>query len=313
MNAAPNLPPKSTAQRRTAISEGFLALALITLICSFAAGMSSVPERAANLALTPPPGALAAGYTRLVFQEEFDNNSGIDLHDTRKPGFHFYPKLEWGNYTLPAKCIKVQDGVLHLFNPNNHAQGDLFSAVQTGAGEYTGFAVAGGAYFEASIAFDPLYKKKHPATAGFPAFWSNPVEHHFVRPREPFDYLEMDHLEYFPWEYPDHPSYYFNALIKWTASEGKLKSDFVDPVWANRMVSTPPGTDYNRFNTFGSLWVPGATGRVDSYFNNELRRSLKCADYPTLRSGDQQHFMVILGCGQWPMRVDWVRVWAAPQ
>ncbi len=260
---------------------------------------------------TPPPAAQAAGYTRLVFRDEFDDASGIDLKDTRQPGFTFYPRLAWGNFTLSPEHIQIKDGVLHLFNPENHAQADLFSAVKTGDGTYTGFAIGGGAYFEASIAFDPHYKKKNPATNGFPAFWSNPVEHHFLVTPQPYDYLEMDHLEFNPeW----HPSVngYFHAMIKWTAKDG-LNRDFVDPVYENRYIVMPAETDFNAFNTYGALWVPGPDGRTDSYFNNERRRSLPCRDYPKLMAGDTQHFMVILGCGQWPMRVDWVRVWAKPE
>ena len=49
--------------------------------------------------------------------------------------------------------------------------------------------------------------------------------------------------------------------------------------------------------------------RVDTYFNNQLCRSLTAKEYPKLRVGDQQHFIIILGAGQWPIRVDWVRVW----
>lgn len=274
-------------------------------------GLSSAQQNVTRQTVVPPAAARQAGYTRLAFQEEFNDDSGIDMNDTRKPGFNFYPRLAWGNYTLPARYIKVHDGVLHLFNPENHAQADLFSAVKTGAGKYAGFAAGGGAYFEASIAFDPEYKKKNPSIKGFPAFWSNPVEHHFVPAREPYDYLEMDHLEYNSAWYTNHPANYFHALIKWTVNHG-CHRDFVDPVYVNRMINTPADTDYNKFNTFAALWVPGPAGRVDSYFNNTLRRSIPSSAYPKLQSGDGQHFMVILGCGQWPIQVDWVRVWMAP-
>ena len=101
-------------------------------------------------------------------------------------------------------------------------------------------------------------------------------------------------------------------MIKWTAKDG-LNRDFVDPVYKNRYIVMPAETDFNAFNTYGALWIPGPDGRTDSYFNNERRRSLPCRNYPKLSAGDTQHFMVILGCGQWPMRVDWVRVWAKPE
>ena len=283
-------------------------LAIVGLSMS---GMLAAPPESPRQPISPPPAALQAGYTRLAFDEEFNDDSGIDLQDTRKPGFNFYPRLCWGNYVLPAKYIVVKQGILHLYNPQNNAQADLFSAVKTGDGQFTGFAAGGGAYFEASIAFDPDYQKKNPGTKGFPAFWSNPVEHHFLNTPEPYNFLEMDHMEYCTGWCPDLSSY-MNALVKWTTNKGNTR-EFVDPVYQHRFISTPPGTDYNHFNTFGALWVPGKDGREDTYFNNELRRSLKAAEYPMLQAGDQQHFMVILGCGQWPIRVDWVRVWMKPE
>ena len=148
------------------------------VLCAATAGITILAggctsQEAMKQALIPPPGALAAGYTRLAFDEEFNDTAGIDLDDTRKPGFNFYPRLAWGDYTLSKKHIQVKDGVLHLYNPTNCAQADLFSAVNVGNGKYNGFVAGGGAYFEASISFDPLYKKKNPGTDGFPAFWSN--------------------------------------------------------------------------------------------------------------------------------------------
>ena len=257
-----------------------------------------------------PPAAVAAGFTRLAFREEFNDLSGIDIDDTRKPGFNFYPKLAWGKYVLPEEYIQVKDGVLHLYNPINHAQSDLFSAVGAyQGGRYTGFAVGGGAYFEASIAFDPAFKKQHSDVEGFPAFYSNPVEHFFLKTPQPYDYLELDHMEYNSGWYPD-ASDYFHALIKWTVDDQGIHRDFVDPVWKHRIIHVPESPDFSRFNIFGALWVPGAEGKVNTYFNNQLRRSLTTKAYPKLRVGDDQHFIVILGAGQWPIRVDWVRVWA---
>ncbi len=37
------------------------------------------------------------------------------------------------------------------------------------------------------------------------------------------------------------------------------------------------------------------------------------AQYPWLRIADQGDYPVILGSKNWPMRVDWVRVWGKPQ
>ncbi|MBN2451956.1 MAG: hypothetical protein JXR77_16335 [Lentisphaeria bacterium] len=257
-----------------------------------------------------PPGAVAGTLERLAFREEFHDASAMDLEDTRRPGFRFYPKLIWGGYVLPAAHIQVRDGVLHLFNPDNHAQGDLFSAVTTGnPGEWHGFTAGrehGGAYFEASIAFDP----EAGPVDGFPAFWTMAAEHFFgnLEPK-PYRFLEIDFMEYNP-KWVSDPTHYLHANHVWTFTpDGKRHRETYPKPYQRQVIATPPGTDYTRFNTFGCLWVPGEDGRIDTYFNDRLLRSVPFREYPELRVGDDLHYPVILGCGQWPMRVDWVRVW----
>jgi hypothetical protein len=55
-----------------------------------------VTVNVARVGLQAPAQAAAAGYTRLVFQEEFDDTSGIDMADTRQPGFNFYRNRPFG-------------------------------------------------------------------------------------------------------------------------------------------------------------------------------------------------------------------------
>ncbi|MBL8992042.1 MAG: hypothetical protein JNM63_01795 [Spirochaetia bacterium] len=289
--------------------------------CFILAGLGYSQKEVQNKNLKPPAEALAAGYVRLVFDEEFEDGSGIDLKNTGGTGFHFYLTSPWGNQADPA-FVRVHDGVLELGRPlnapdkKNHAA--LFSAISNPAkGEaqkYRGFAIGRGAYFEARIRFDPDFLKKNPGAKGFPNFYSNPVEHHFDPPAMPYQYLEMDHMEYFPGWYRNATNY-FNALIKWDAfvnSNGtQYKTDFVDSNYEHRQVQTPPGSDMSAFNVYGALWIPGTNGRADSFFNGQCRRSLSQRDYPKLAVGDSLHFMVILGCDQWPIEVDWVRVWAS--
>jgi hypothetical protein len=42
------------------------------------------------LAQTAPPQAVAAGYTKLTFDEEFSSYSGIDVGNTMQAGYNFY-------------------------------------------------------------------------------------------------------------------------------------------------------------------------------------------------------------------------------
>lgn len=294
------------------LSMSVLSGCLMIIITAYCQEKAVAPDEQVNndTSAATPAGAVTAGFNRIAFREEFNDLSGIDLKDTRKTGFTFYPKLIWGDYVLQAEYIQVRNGVLYLTNPENHAQGDLFSAVTAGKPkEWTGFTAGkenGGAYFEASIAFDP----NTGTVDGFPAFWTMAAEHFFgnLEPK-PYRFIEMDFMEYNSKWYED-PTDYLQANHCWTIeADGKQTIVTIPKPHSALVISTPTGTDYNRFNIFGCLWIPGENGRIDTYFNNKLVRSASFRDYPEARSGDDLHYPVILGCGNWPIRVDWVRVW----
>ena len=180
-----------------------------------------------------------------------------------------------------------------------------------------GFAPSGPAYFEAAIAFDPADFDPTPQS-GFPAFWTMSAEHLFdtlwEQTRARYEYLEMDFMEWNPsWHSPEA---YVHSNHAWTndrkAEDKNLRNQrisfpaaFDEP--GGKVIRPIPVPDWRQFNVFGVLWIPG--DRIDTYFNNRLVRSVRASDYPHLRRGDPHHFPVLLGSGNFPMRVDWVRVW----
>jgi hypothetical protein len=248
-----------------------------------------------TLAPAPPPQAVAAGYDRLTFDEEFSSTNGIDMNDTGQPGFNFYRRLPFGHPVEPASRISVSSGVLTL--TSRAANMGLVSICKSGSG-WTGFTATGGAYFEASISFDPGMR-----ASGWPSFWTMAAEHLYGGINTNF--LEVDFFEYDTIRFAGTNTY-GGAIHSWANSHTQGTNNQAN---GHFVIKVPSSTDWkSSFNTFGALWVPG-TG-INYYFNNTLTTDTNpYSQYPQFQPGDSQHMPIIIGSTGWPMKVDWVRVW----
>ena len=259
-----------------------------------------------------PSAAIEADLTELGFCEDFNDFSGIDINNTREPGYNFYVYRPFGWEATESDALSINNSILTIKNPVNRAQYDIATAALSSDGKkMVGYAHKGAAYFEASIAFDP--DKLPEKGEGFPAFWTMSAEHlfsqAFTKPRygessDGFIYLENDFME---WNSLWHDSNkYWHAIHQWTKSTAENNNKQFPA--GNCSVVPQEEVDFRRFNTFGCLWIPGE--RIDTYFNNNLIRSVKISDHPDLVGvGEEHHLPVILGSGNMPLMVDWVRVW----
>lgn len=243
---------------------------------------------------TPPAAAAAAGFTRLAFQEEFDNASGIDMNATCAPGFNFYRHIPFGLGINSANNISVSNGILTLTGGPEWNYG-LGSTCGTGTNQWVGFDATGGAYFEASIAFDLLPGQGGPNGHGWPAFWSMADEHLWGNAS---GWIEFDMFE----KWDNSQGFYLGNLHWWTSGGGHNSSQ--------QDLFTPNGWDWSTFHTVGGLWQPG--NRIAWYTDNAFKGERLFANNPWMANGDNQHWPVILGSETWPLRVDWVRVWMKP-
>lgn len=242
----------------------------------------------------PPPQAIAAGFTELAFSDEFLTADGIDINNTGQPGFNWYFARPFKYPPSPANSVSVADGVLTI-DTDGHSNMGMLSIRKAGAG-WDGFAVTGGAYFEASIAFDPDVQSIHPR--GWPSFWTMGAGHLYGT-ESPF--VEVDFFEY------DTPSAgkdtYGAAIHDWIMAPTATKRN------SNKssFVARAPGVDWTKFNTVGGLVKPDEG--IDFYFNNALILTNPYSKYPWMGYADTEQLPVILGSDGWPMKVDWVRVW----
>ena len=287
----------STRSLRSCARLAALAVMEITLAASGFSPSTQAQTSTAQAPLnpSPPPQAVAAGYTRLAFDEEFTSTNGIDMNDTGEPGFNFYRRRPFGSVE-PANFISVSKGVLTLTSSRSSNLG-LVSICRKGRG-WTGFAATNGAYFEASVSFDPAVR-----ASGWPSFWTMAAEHLYGGVNS--NYLEIDFFEYdtLPFK-AGGTNTYGGAIHVWT---GRTETN--NQAHDRFLVKVPESTDWkNSFNTVGTLWVPGAG--IDYYFNNTLTTDTNSyREFPRFLIGDSDHMPVILGSDGWPMKVDWVRVW----
>ncbi len=246
---------------------------------------------------------------RLIFQEEFNSaETALDWQDTRKPGFSFYRTRPLGWPITATDGIIIKEGILTLQEANNYANFQITTiAGKDDNGSWTGFAPTlkkGGLYFEAAIAFDPFFEDNNPNVEGCPAFWTFSAEHLYPYESRPYEAFETDFMEYKPSWFDGLKDRYVQALHYWNIS---VTSDPVFTSYPHRVIIVSDQIDWSSFNVFGVLWEPGKG--IKTYFNDKLMRSVSLEDFQLLATADDQHFPVILGSGQWPMQVDWVRVW----
>jgi len=259
----------------------------------------------------PPLQAAAAGYTYLAFREEFSSTSGIDMNDSGQPGYNFYRRRPFGYPVTPNSGISVADGVLILTSIKRGANDGLYTVCRPNgwaANTYTGFAVRDGAYFEARISFDPKPTASLPPgqSYGWPAFWSMAAEHLYGNATEA---IECDFFDKYTNQTGSNPTgpydRYLGGLHRWEASS---TSTIVN--WSTLFIDVP-GVNWTTWNIPGTLWKAGTKGTIDFYFNNVLKTQNPLPGSPW-ELGNNQTWPVILGSDNWPMKVDWVRVWTKP-
>lgn len=247
----------------------------------------------------PPPQAVAAGYTRLAFSDEFVSAKTIDVENTGRPGFKWYLSRPFAYPPSSADTLSVADGVLTITS-DNHSNMGILSIRRAGSG-WDGFAVAGGAYFEASIAFDPDIQSAVPR--GWPSFWTMDAGHLYTMS---WPYIELDFFEYTTrWKGKET---YGAAIHDWIMVPADPKPTHRQRTWnSDNWIARVPGVDWTKFNTVGGLIKPGEG--IEFYFNNELKLANPYSQFPWMAYADTQPLPVILGSDGWPMKVDWVRVW----
>jgi beta-glucanase (GH16 family) len=232
-----------------------------------------------------PAQAAAAGFTNLVFDDEFTSADTISV-GTGTASTNWYTHSYTG-VTLPPADYSVQGGYLTI-NSDTSGYSDGLNTATTG---HTDGAWQH-AYFEAAIRFNP---KGHTSGA-WPAFWSYSLDY-FVNGNQNADHVELDFME----AYPTGSSItYITTIHDWMGQTANGQN-------SNNVPTVPASTDYTQFHRYGCLWTPG---KVVWYFDDEPVTTVATGAGTLYDSMETDKMAVLLGTGvSWPMDVDYVRIW----
>jgi hypothetical protein len=210
----------------------------------------------------------------LIFDDEFNDGSTIDVNNTQQDDYKWYVKGMWFPSTSPSMyailpSYKGATGVLEIKDAPVSMSWDFSTtffddSVPEG---YRGtvFLPGKGIYYEARMACENL---AHINTNGWAGFWSGnmPIS---TRPRNlnpppwslsvancpmpgwpgKWEAIENDIMEYNPsW---GHPQQFDSTIHDWSSGgENGNIGNF------NSVVYPPAGTDYTQWHTYGQLWIP---------------------------------------------------------
>ncbi len=286
-----------------------------------------------------PAAAEAAGFTKLTFCEDFETEKAIDFSGEGREGYSFYADRPYGMKTLTPEECQMKDSVLYFVPETCAAAIGLCTYSKAGRVGYTMHY----GYAEARIRAD---LPKTTSYNGWPAFWGMEIKDMMGEPWEhcgELDILEMvDPKEKGRSKSIGKDVIYTGTLHEhWRTGRVNENGRPVPEFCSSLVVSSgyKDQFDYidDQWHTYAALWKPGY---VAWYMDNKLMHaaSFNATDLPEYYYRDDPtpvpriewerpelakktwpgghnvmettNEILVLGCHKdWPMEVDWVRVW----
>ena len=326
--ACPSLPPGLSLNTGSGLITGtpttlVSSLALLPTITDSASPpvtKSKATHITIGAAGSPPPPALAAGYTVQAFG------------DTITLGANLFPWNFFGNVEPPGALVQNSDGSITCTGiSGNTSNLDMASVYHSTVGapphSWKGTAFGGGAYFRARI--------KYPAAnvsvggLGWPAFWLLPIEHWVFGSGTQLDQWPGQAAGYEHFPEIDIMEYLNGAINKFNMAvhdHYSIYPPLLDVVINLGAVTS--AVDLSQYQDYGLLWVPATSltqGRFEWYFNNVLVGTYSYNLYNTgdapppvahttaAAIADIQHFPLLFGTHNpaMPMTVKDAGVWQA--
>lgn len=257
-----------------------------------------------------PAQAAAVGYSTLLFEDDFDAPTSIDMNSTGEAGYKWYVDRMVGWSTIKPGELAVNNSVLTITQTDTSGVNYAIctnSSVSNNGQAFKYF------YAEARMRFVP--NDGWPNIGG-PSFWSLSTDDVWAYDAENTvpHWAELDFYEYVPGAYN-------GSVHDWLHPDpAQPKIDYVN---SNTNYATLPGVDFSTWHTYGCLWTPGT---IKYYFDgNHILTTNYAADtvppeHPNYPIGtwsqldkETNGMTIVLGSGNnWPLDVDWVRVWGQP-
>jgi hypothetical protein len=287
-------------------------------------------------AIPVPAEAAAVNYNQLVFDDEFNSLSTIDMTNSHAAGYNWYLQYWFSTDATNPNNVSISNGVLELGGGTGAAS--LVSAFANSSGGYTGTVFGNGAYMESSIQFNPSGGSN---AMCWPAFWGLSIQHvvdpgadgvsQFAGQAAGYThYAEADIMEYM-----SDTSGYLGTIHDWSGTYSVDGWQFNIQNNGNNYIDVG-SVNWNVFHTYGLLWVPqsgNTPGHATWYFDGQAESTIywlgpaTSTSLPGISSGsftpstsadaastysildDQQLALSLSTDSSWPMYVDWVRVW----
>ena len=286
---------------------------LTAMVAGFAVGQSFTAEGTVENSqnITAPAPAVDAGYNKLVFYDDFDSLSTIDVNGTEKPGFKWYvDRPVWGTGITEPSAYSISNSVLTVSSTGNSAGWAISSFSPKGN---VGHSFNHG-YFEARIHFNPTLGS---TSKDWPAWWSLSTHHSKLNNMD--HWAELDFFEAYTGGHADYAGAFVGSIHDW--ADGS-KAHYQN---SNNWKPLSKTTDFNQWHTYGCLWQ---SGEITWYFDEvplmTQTYSAMAAPVPpangtttptpagvfSILDKESEGMLLILGSGpEWPIYVDWVRVW----
>ena len=273
----------------------------------------SAPQPTGICAAPPPPGAKAAGLTKLDFCDDFGDPGTFDLDGTLAGGFKWYRVgLPFGRPSDPKSAFKHKGGVLEVTptKAGGNEQLTFMSAVKnTKTGKIVGYYIdraLGGFYVEARLSHNAWS-----GSSGFFAFWAMDLCHLYGFPAYCDEYFEPDFYEYINAKHN-------NSFHYW--GDDKTRSPNHYKIDKCISADTPAiSKDKTKLNVFGARFTPAG---ASYFFNDKAIIQDACASKawttqiqagPAKLGTKTGRYPIMIGAGvNQPFSIDWVRVWIKP-
>ncbi len=285
----------------------WVALAALVLAAVWAWGPLSFrrneppPQITPSLQTVPMP-ARQAQFERLIFDDDFDSESTIDVKSSGNERFKWFVDLPF-RWPDPHAQVSVRDSVLTINARAGTYNNGNWSLSTKSPGSRAGRTFKYG-YFESRLRFGPQSNGK---SGGWPAFWA--ISERRVLEESDARYAELDFFEV--------AGKRFNGTVH----------DWVEPPSGSKVKSRMNSAthlseieyNFSEWHTVSCLWEPGRVSWyidesmiIEQYYSDQAEPFPNNERHPrgTYSSLDYDPLMVVLGTGEgWPLEVDWVRIW----
>jgi len=184
-----------------------------------------------------PCQAAQAGYTHLVFAEDFQN---FDLSPDGRGIYRWYQGLDWDKHIPPQSQIATGPDGLTLKVLPSQTETPCETSIQTLALDHSRARVWRHGYFEFKVKWDPV-------PGSFPAIWMTSARAHIHPESEP-----LGEIDIFEGQGGDAVPTFYGTIHRSAAS----RAGVTDAINSNS-VQRLPGTDWRQWHVIGLLWRAG--------------------------------------------------------